>query len=123
LGKSKFQAQQLESTDHLVHFSYVQEEESAEVFEASEGTLPFYFESFLFIRDNYHVIRNQVSTSFGINHLEDNQIFARNSSPLALQSQNPSECQIAEDLEAATYDQEIQVISLPHCFESSELFK
>jgi len=34
--------------------------------------------------DNYHAIRNQMSTSFDIDHLEDNQIFAQNSSPLYL---------------------------------------
>jgi len=100
------------------------EEESAVNFETSEGTLPFCFESFQFIRANYHAIRNQVSTNFDIDHIEDNQIFALNVSPLVLQSQNAIEYQIAEeDLEAATCDQRIQVVSLPLCFESSELFK
>jgi len=124
LGKRKVQIQQLESSDRLVHFSYEEEEESVENFETSEGTLPFCFESFQFIRDNYHAIRNQVSTSFDIDHLEDTQIFAQNSSPLDLQPQNAAQYQIAEEnLEATTYDQKIQVDSLPLCFESSELFK
>ena len=100
------------------------EEESAENFETSEGTLPFCFESFQFIKDNYHAVRSQRSPSFDIDHLEDNQIFSQSSSPLVLQSQNAIEYQIVEEkLEAATYDQEVQVVSLPLCFESSELFK
>ena len=124
LGERNVQIQQLESSDQLVHFSYEEEEESVENFETSEGTLPFCFESFQFIRDNYHAIRNQVSTSFVIDHLEDNQIFAQYSSPLVLQPLNATEYQIVdEDLEVATYDQKIQVDSLLLCFESSELFK
>jgi len=124
LGKRKVQVQQLESSDQLVHFSYEEEEESAENFETSEGTLPFCFDSFQVIRNNYHAIRNQMSISFDIDHLEDNQIVAQNSSPLDLQPQNATEHQIAEeDLEVATYDKKIQVDSLPLCFESSELFK
>jgi len=91
LGKRKIQVQQLESSDQLVHFSYEEEEESAENFETSEGTLPFCFDSFQFIKDNHHAIRNQMSTSFDIDHLEDNQIFAQNSSLLDLQPQNATE--------------------------------
>jgi len=65
-----------------------------------------------------------MSTSFDYDHLEDNQIFAQNSSPLDLQPQNATEYQIAEeDLEAATYDEKIQVDSLPLCSEPFELFK
>jgi len=65
-----------------------------------------------------------VSASFDIGHLEDNQILAQDSSPLDLQPQTATKYQIArEDLEAATYDQKIQVVSLPLYFESSELFK
>lgn len=123
LGKRKAQVQQLEYRDQLVHFSN-EEEENAENFETSEGTLPFCLESFQFIRDNYDAIRNKRSKSFDTDHLEDNQIFAHNASPLDLQPQNGTEYQIAkEDLEAATYNQKIQVDSLPLCFESSELFK
>ena len=69
LGNNKVQVQQPESSDQLVHFSYEEEEKNAENFEASEGTLPFCFESFQFIKENYHAIRNQVSMSFHTDHL------------------------------------------------------
>jgi len=106
LGNKEVQFQQLENNVHLVHFSYKDEEESAENFESSEGTLPFCFASFQFIRDNYHTIRKQISTSLGTNCLEGNQIFAQNLSYLDLQPQSAIECQVPEeDLEAGTYDQ------------------
>ena len=106
MGNKEIQVQQLERSDHLIHFSNEDEEESAENFEISEGTLPFCFASFQFIRDNCHTIRKQMSTSLGINCLEGNQIFVQKLSYLDLQPQNAIKCQVAkEDLEAGTYDQ------------------
>ena len=55
--------------------SYDNDEESETNFEVSEGSLPFCFDSFQFIRDNYHAIRNQMSTSLDLNHLESNKNF------------------------------------------------
>ena len=65
--------QQLEYSDQPMHISYDNYEESAENFEVSEGSLPFCFDSFQFIRDNYHAIRNQMSTSLDLDHLEGNE--------------------------------------------------
>ena len=117
MGNKEIQFQKLENSDYLVHFSHENEEESAETFEISEGTLPFCFASFQFIRDNFHAIRNQMSTSLDINYLEGNKIFVQDFSYLDLQPQNAIECQVAEeDLEAGTYDQMIQDDSLPLFF-------
>jgi len=92
LGERRVQVQQPESIDQLDCFSYEKEEENAENFEASEGNLPFCFESFQFIRDNYHAVSNQVSTSFDIDHLEESQILAHSALPLVLQPQNATKC-------------------------------
>lgn len=124
LAESNVQDQQLEPSDQCVHFSYEEEEENAENFDFSEGTLPFCFESFQFIKDNYHAVCNQVSSSVDIDHLEESQILSHNALPLVLQPQSAIEYQIEEeDSEAATDDQMIQVDPLPLCFQSFELFK
>lgn len=67
--------QQLKYNDQPSHISYGSDEESAANFEVSEGSLPLCFDSFQFIRDNYHAIRNQMSTSLDLNHLESNENF------------------------------------------------
>jgi len=124
LGERNVRIQQPEPSDQLDCFSYGIKEENAENIEISEGTLPFCFESFQFIKDNYHAVCNQVSSSFDTDHLEESQILAHNALPLVLQPQSAIECQISEgDLEAAPYDQRIQVVSMPLYFESSELFE
>jgi len=84
LERSEDQAQQPEPTDQLAHFSYELEKENAECFDFSEGTLRFCFESFQFIRDNYHAINNQVSTCFDTDHLEESQVLAPVALPLDL---------------------------------------
>jgi len=124
LRNKEVQVQQPENSDQLVHFNYENEEESTNFFEISEGTLPFCFSLFQFIRDNYHAIRNQMSTSLDINCLEGNKIFVQDFSYLDLQHQNAIECQVAEEeLEAGTYDQMIQDDSLPLCFQSFQFLK
>lgn len=124
LGESNVQVLQPEPSDVLAHFNYEEREENAENFEANEGNLPFCFESFQFIKDNYHAVCNQMSTSFDISYLEESQILAHNALPLVLQPPNATKCQILEeDLEAAACDQMIQAVSLPLYFESSKLFK
>jgi len=67
-----------------MHISYGNEEESVENFEVSEGSLPFCFTSFQFIRDNFHAIKNQLSTSFDLDHLEGNEILVQDFSYLDL---------------------------------------
>lgn len=82
------------------------------------------FASFQFIRDNFHAITNQMSTSFDINHLEGNKILVQEFLYLDLQPQNSIECQVAEkDLEARTYGQMIMDDSLPFCSESVQFLK
>ena len=83
------------------HISYGSEEESAANFEVSEGSLPFCFDSFQFIRDNFHAIRNQLSTSLDLDHLEGNENLVQDFSYPDLQPPNAIDCQVAdEDLEA-----------------------
>jgi len=123
LAGSEDQAQQPEPTDQPAHFSYEVKKESAECFDFSEGALPFCFESFQFIRDNYHDINNQVSVCFDTDHLEESQILAPVALPLDLQPQSTTKYQIEEDSEAAAYDQMIQVDPLHLCFQSSESFE
>ena len=72
-----------------MHISYGNEEESAANFEVSEGSLPFCFDSCQFIRDNYHAIRNQMSTSLDLNHLESNENFVQDFSYSDLQPRKP----------------------------------
>jgi len=64
-----------------------------------------------------------VSSNVDIDHLKESQILAHNALPLVLQPQNATECHcLKEGSEAAACDQMIQVVSLPLCFKSSELF-
>jgi len=56
-----------------MHISYDNDEESAANFEVSEGYFPFCFDSFQFIRDNFHAIRNQLSTSLDLDPLEGDE--------------------------------------------------
>ena len=59
-----------------------------------------------------------MSKTLDINYLEGNKIFVQDCSYLDLQPQNSIEYQVAEeDLKAGTYDQMIQVDSLPLFFE------
>ena len=89
-------------------------------FEVSEGSLPFCFDSCQFIRDNYHAIRNQMSTS----HLESNENFVQDFSYSDLQPPKAIDCQVAaEDLEVDTHDLMIQGDSVPFCFESIQFLK
>lgn len=124
LAESNLQDPLPQSSDLLARFNEEEKEENAENFDFSEGTLPFCFESFEFIRDNYHAVCNKVLSSFDIDHLEESQTLAPDALPLDLQPQSAIECQIEEeDLEAAADDQMIQVDPLPICFQSSELFE
>ena len=50
LWKEEVHFQQLEYNDQLMHISYDNDEESAANFEVSEGSFPFCFDSFQFIR-------------------------------------------------------------------------
>ena len=116
--------QQLEYNVQPSHISYGNDEESASKFEVSEGSLPFCFDSFQFIRDNYHAIRNQMSTSLDLNHLENNENFVQDFSYSDLQPPKAIDCQdAAEDLEVHTHDLMIQGDSVPFCFESFQFLK
>jgi len=84
---------------------------------------PLCFESFQFIKENYHAVYDQVSSSLVIGRLEDDQNIIPDVLPLVLRPQRAIEYQIEEDLEATAYDQMIQEDPLPLCFQSSELFK
>jgi len=117
LWKEEVHFKQLEYSDQPMHISYGSERESATNFEVSEGSLPFCFASFQIIRDNFHAIRNQLLTSFYLDHLEGNEILVQEFSYLDLQPLNAIDCQVAdEDLEAGTYDQMMQDDSIPLCF-------
>jgi len=124
LAESDVQVQRPKLSEQLAHFSYEEEEENAENFNSSKGTLPFCFESFQFIRDNYHAVYDQVSPYVAIDHLEDDQGIVSDVLPLFLQPQSAIEYQIEEEnSEAAACDQMIQIAPLLLCFESSELCK
>lgn len=122
-SQSTVQDQLREHNDQNAHLSYEEKEENAECVDFSEGTLPFCFESFQFIKENYHAINKKVSARVNIDRLEDDQIIVQNVLPLILQTQRAIEYQIEEDLEAAAYYQMIQVDPLPLCFQPSELFE
>jgi len=64
-----------------------------------------------------------VSTCFDTDHLEESQTLAPIALPLDLQPQSVTKYQIEEDIEAAAYDQMIQVDPLPLFFHLSELFE
>jgi len=57
LWKEEVHFQQLEYSDYPMHISYDNDEESETNFEVSEGSFPFCFDSFQFIRDNLHAIK------------------------------------------------------------------
>jgi len=116
--------QQLEYNVQPSHINYDSDEESASKFEVSEGSLPFCFDSFQFITDNYHAIRNQMSTSLDLNHLENNENFVQDFSYSELHPPKAIDCQVAaEDLEVHTHDLMIQGDSVPFCFESFQFLK
>jgi len=120
LWEEEVHFQQLEYNDQPSYISYDSDEESAEKFEVSEGSLPFCFDSCQFIRDNYHAIRNQMSTS----HLESNENFVQDFSYSDLQPPKAIDCQVtAEDLEVDTHDLMIQGDFVPFCFESVQFLK
>ena len=124
LWEEEIHFQQLEYNVRPSHISYDSDEESAANFEVSEGSLPFCFDSCQFIRDNFHAIRNQLSTSLDLDHLEGNENLVQDFSYPDLQPPNAFDCQVAnKDLEAGTYAQMIQEGSLPFCFESFQLLK
>ena len=102
----------------MMHISYDIDEESAAKFEVSEGSLPFCFDSFQFIKDNYHAIRNQMSTSLDLNHLERKENFVQDFSYSDLQPPNAIGCQVADESMEM-----IQEDSLPFCFESFQFLK
>ena len=85
LAESEVQAQQLECNEQRAHFSYEEKEENAENFDISEGTLPFCLESFQFIKENYHDVYDQVSSSLVIGCLEDDQNIVPDVLPPVLQ--------------------------------------
>ena len=58
LWEEEVHFQQLEYNVQPSHISYDSDEESAENFEVSEGSLPFCFDSCQFVKDNFHEIRN-----------------------------------------------------------------
>ena len=100
------------------------DEESAANFEVSEGSLPFCFDSCQFIRDNFHAIKNQLSTSLDLDPLEHDENFVPDFSYSYLQPPNAIGCQVADEgMEADIFDQMIQEGSLPFCFESFQLLK
>ena len=107
-----------------MHISYDNDEEGAENFEVSEGSLPFCFASFQFIRDNFHAIRNQLSTSLYLDVLDGNKNLVQDLSYSNFQPPNAIDFQVAhEDMEAGTDDQMIQEDSLPFYFESFHFLK
>jgi len=83
-----------------------------------------FFALFQFIRDNFHVIRNHLSTSIYLDHLEGKENLVQYFSYPELQPTNGIDCQVAnEDLEAGPYDQMMPDDSVPFCFESFQFFK
>ena len=117
LWKEEVHFQQLEYSDQSMHISYDSDEESASNFYVSEGSFPFCFDSFQFIKDNFHAIRNQLSTSPNLDHLEGNENLVQDFSYPDLQPPNAIDCQVADEaMEAGTYDQMIQDDSVPFCF-------
>jgi len=124
LWEEKVHFQQLEYNVQPSHISYDIDEESAANFEVSEGSLPFCFDSCQFIRDNFHAIRNQLSTSLDLDHLESNENFVQDFSYSDLQPPNAIGCQVADEgMEVDILDQMIQEGSLPFCFESFQFLK
>ncbi|MCY6488330.1 hypothetical protein, partial [Actinobacillus pleuropneumoniae] len=60
--------------------------------------------------DNYHAIRNQMSTILDLIHLESNENFVQDFSYSDLQPPKAIDCQVAaEDLEVDTHDLMIKV--------------
>ena len=86
--------------------------------------LCLFFYSFQFIRDNFHAIRNQLSTSLDLDHLVGNEKVVQDFPYSNLQSPKAIDCQVAEeDMEASTHDQMLQGDSVPFCFESFQFLK
>ena len=114
LWKEEVHFLKLEYSDQPMHIRYDSDEESATNFEVSEGHFPFCFASFQFIRDNFHAIRSQLSTSLDLDHLEGNENFVQDFSYSKLQPLNSIDCQVADEyLEAGLYDQMMQDDSIP----------
>ena len=121
-----------------MHIYDDRDEENAENFEISEGSLPLCFASFQFLRENFSKTRNHQSFSFDDEVEEDNelleQVFNEKPSPemveeiiwniessLSLDLQPPSsiEFQIADEgFEVETRDQMMQDDYVPLCFEA-----
>lgn len=124
LWKEEVHFQQLKNSDQPIHISYGSEEESVANFEGSEGSLPFCSASFQFIRDNFHAIRNQFSTSLDMDHLEGNENHVQDFSYPKLQPLNAIIYEVTyEDLEIGLYDQIMQDDSVPFYFESFQFLK
>ena len=92
LWEEEVHFQQLEYNVQPSYISYGSEEESEANFEVSEGSLPFCFTSFQFIRDKFHAIKNQPPMSFDLDHLEGNEILVQQFSYIYLQPPNAIEC-------------------------------
>ena len=77
LWKEEVQFQQLEYSDQPMHIYDDRDEENAENFEISEGSLPLFFASFHFLKENFSKIRNQQSFSFDFEVGEDNELLEK----------------------------------------------
>ena len=60
-----------------MHIIQDSDEESLENFKVSEGSLPLFFASIQFIKDNIHAIRNQQSLSFNVEVETDSEILGK----------------------------------------------
>ncbi len=86
--------------------------------------MPFCFASFQFVRDNFHAIRNKLSTSLDLDHLKGNENLVQGFSYPELQPPNAIDFQVTnEDLDARPYDQMMLDDSVPYCFESIQFLK
>ena len=71
------------------------------------------------MRDNFHAIRNQLSTSLDLDHLKGDESLVQDFSYPNLQPLNAFECQVQnKDLEARSYAQMMQDDSIPFCFKT-----
>lgn len=92
LWEEEVHLQRLEYSDQLMQTSYGNNEESAADFEVSKGYFPFRFDSCQLIRDNFHAIRHQLSTSLDLVSPEGDENFVPDSSYSALQPPNTVNC-------------------------------
>ena len=113
LGNEGIQFQQLENSDHPIDISYECEEESVENLEISEGSLPLYFASFQFIKDNFNAIKNQQSLGIFIDNKEDNETLDQDSLVSQLQLSNSIEMP----------NQMTKESSIPLCFGAFQVLK